>query len=113
MSQVVSILETGVFDRHLTTLKAEHRRRRDAMVHAIRQHVPPGALRFNVPDGGMYLWCRLGPRVRARAVQDYAARESVVVVNRLSVTMRARMLARAASASRKLAAKPSSASYQS
>ena len=28
----------------------------------------------------MYLWCRLGPRVRARAVQDYAARESVVVV---------------------------------
>ena len=77
---VCQLLETGVFDRHLTTLKAEHRRRRDAMVHAIRQHVPPGALRFNVPDGGMYLWCRLGPRVRARAVQDYAARESVVVV---------------------------------
>jgi 2-aminoadipate transaminase len=77
---VCELVESGVFDRHLTTLRAEHRRRRDAMVHAIRQHVPAGAMRFNVPEGGMYLWCRLAPRVRARTVQDHAARESVVVV---------------------------------
>jgi 2-aminoadipate transaminase len=77
---VCQLLDSGVFDRHLTTLQAEHRRRRDAMVQAIRQHVPAGALRFNVPEGGMYLWCRLGPRVRARAVQDHAAREAVIVV---------------------------------
>src|SRR5205814_3622712 len=77
---VSDLVESGVFDRHLTTLRAEHRRRRDAMVQAIRQHVPAGALRCNVPNGGMYLWCQLGPRVRARAVQDYAARESVIVI---------------------------------
>jgi DNA-binding transcriptional MocR family regulator len=77
---VCELVEQGVFDRHLTALKAEHRRRRDAMVEAIRRHVPAGALRFTVPDGGLYLWCRLAPRVRARAVQDYAARESVIVV---------------------------------
>jgi 2-aminoadipate transaminase len=82
LSQLVvcDLVERGVFDRHLVTLKAEHRRRRDAMVQAIGEHVPPGALRFAVPDGGMYLWCQLGPRIRARAVQDHAARESVVVV---------------------------------
>jgi DNA-binding transcriptional MocR family regulator len=77
---VCELVENGVFDRHLTTLRAEHRRRRDAMVQAIRQHVPAGALRFAVPGGGMYLWCQLRPRVRARTVQDYAARESVIVV---------------------------------
>jgi 2-aminoadipate transaminase len=77
---VCELVEKGVFDRHLAILKAEHRRRRDAMVQALRQHVPAGALRFNVPGGGMYLWCQLSPRVRARAVQDHAARESVIVV---------------------------------
>jgi DNA-binding transcriptional MocR family regulator len=82
LSQLVvcELLEHGVFDRHLVTLKAEHRRRRDAMVQALRQHVPAGALRFSVPDGGMYLWCQLDSTVRARAVQDHAMRESVMVV---------------------------------
>src|SRR5581483_4667754 len=43
LSQLVvcELLERGVFDRHVTTLKNEHRRRRDAMVQALRQHVPP------------------------------------------------------------------------
>jgi len=33
-----------------------------------------------VPDGGMYLWCELPPAIRARAVQDHALRESVMVL---------------------------------
>ena len=45
LSQLVicELVEQGVLDRHLATLKAEHRRRRDAMVQALRQHVPAGA----------------------------------------------------------------------
>ncbi|MBI3492280.1 MAG: PLP-dependent aminotransferase family protein [Acidobacteria bacterium] len=77
---VCELVEDGVFDRHLATLKAEHRRRRDAMVHALRQHVPAGALRFTVPDGGMYLWCQLGMHVHAREVHEHALRDRVVVV---------------------------------
>ena len=50
------------------------------MVLALRQHVPAGLLRFGVPDGGMYLWCELPPTIRARAVQDHALRESVMVL---------------------------------
>jgi 2-aminoadipate transaminase len=82
LSQMVicELVEQGVLDRHLGTLRAEHRRRRDAMVQALRQHVPAGLLRFGVPDGGMYLWCELPPAIRARAVQDHALRESVMVL---------------------------------
>ena len=82
LSQMVicELVEQGVLDRHLATLKAEHRRRRDAMVQALRQHVPAEQLRFSVPDGGMYLWCDLPPAVQARAVQDRALRDSVMVL---------------------------------
>jgi 2-aminoadipate transaminase len=82
LSQMVitELIEQGVLDRHLAALKTEHRRRRDAMVQAVRQHVPAGQLRFAVPDGGMYLWCDLPAGVRARAVQDRALAESVMVL---------------------------------
>ena len=82
LSQLVvcELVEQGVLDSHLSTLKTEHRGRRDAMAQALRQHVPAGGLRFNVPDGGMYLWCQLAPGVRARVVQERALRESVMVL---------------------------------
>jgi DNA-binding transcriptional MocR family regulator len=82
LSQLVvcQLVEQGVLDRHLATLKAEHRRRRDAMVDALRGQVPASQLRFSVPDGGMYLWCQLPGNIRARAVQDLALRESVMVL---------------------------------
>jgi len=50
------------------------------MVHALRQHVPAGQLRFTVPDGGMYLWCELPNTIRARVVQDHALRDSVMLL---------------------------------
>jgi DNA-binding transcriptional MocR family regulator len=77
---VAELVETGVFDRHLAGLRGEHRRRRDAMVRALRQTVPAGQLRFAVPDGGLYLWCQLQGHVRAQAVQQHALRESIVFV---------------------------------
>ncbi len=82
LSQLVTcaLIEQGVLDRHLATLKTEHRRRRDAMVQALRQYVPADHLRFSVPDGGMYLWCELPASMQARAVQDRALRESVMVL---------------------------------
>src|ERR1051325_4900919 len=49
---VAELIENGVFDRHLETLRGEHRRRRDAMVKALRRHLPAGRPRFAVPEGG-------------------------------------------------------------
>ena len=82
LSQIVmaTLIEDGVFDRHLVALKSEHRRRRDALVKALHHHVPADALRFSIPDGGLYLWCRLRGAVRAAAVQQRALAESVMVL---------------------------------
>jgi DNA-binding transcriptional MocR family regulator len=76
---VADLMETGAFDRHLVALRAEHRRRRDAMVKALRQSLAADAIRFEVPEGGLYLWCQLA-RVRAREVQREAFRDGVVFV---------------------------------
>ncbi len=112
---VGQLIENGTFDRHVGTLKSEHRRRRDAMVAAVRQHVPAGDLRFSVPDGGMYLWCRLPPHVRARAVHEHALRDSVRILagdafyvdqggdHQLRICYTAQPPARAAQAARTLA----------
>jgi DNA-binding transcriptional MocR family regulator len=117
LSQLVvcALVENGTLDAHLATLRTEHRRRRDAMVQALRQHVPAPQLRFSVPDGGMYLWCQLADGVRARAVQEQALRESVMVLtgdpfyvdqggdHRLRICYTAQPPARAAQAARVLA----------
>jgi 2-aminoadipate transaminase len=77
---VSRLIDGGMFDRHLVTLKGEHRRRRDAVVKALHKHTPTGALRFTVPEGGLFLWCRLGGDVSARDVQERALNESVFIV---------------------------------
>jgi DNA-binding transcriptional MocR family regulator len=77
---VSRLIEDGNFDRHLTVLRCEHRRRRDALVKALQKHTPTGALRFSVPEGGLFLWCRLAGNVSARDVQERALRESVFIV---------------------------------
>jgi len=75
---VAELIETGAFDRHLGFLRGEHRRRRDAMVKALRTHVPAAQLRFGVPDGGLYLWCQLPSTVRAKDVQREVFRDRIV-----------------------------------
>jgi DNA-binding transcriptional MocR family regulator len=77
---VCELIARGVFDQHILTLRHEHRRRRDAMAQALRQHVAGASLRFDVPDGGMYLWCQLPPHVRASAVRDQARHDAVELV---------------------------------
>ncbi len=47
---------------------------------ALQKHTPTGALRFSVPDGGLFLWCRLAGDVSARDVQERALNDSVFIV---------------------------------
>jgi 2-aminoadipate transaminase len=112
---VCELVENGTIDAHLTTLRGEHKRRRDAMVQALRHEIPAAQLRFSVPDGGMYLWCELPASVRARSVQDAALRESVMVLtgdpfyvdrggdHQLRICYTAQPASRAVSAARTLA----------
>jgi len=77
---VAEMIVDGTFDRNLADLRTEHRRRRDAMIGALERHGAAGKLQWTVPDGGLYLWCRLSGRLKASQVQTHALAESVAFV---------------------------------
>ena len=74
------LIRHGSFDAHLKTLRQEHARRCAQMVAALQRHVPPGALRFTRPQGGLYLWCRLARGVSSRALLDRALAAGVAFI---------------------------------
>jgi DNA-binding transcriptional MocR family regulator len=74
------LIRDGNFDRHLKTLRAEHARRCNSMLASIQRHVPPGALRFARPLGGLYLWCRTPTGLSARSLLDRALAAGVAFV---------------------------------
>jgi len=77
---VAEMVADGTFDRHLADLRTEHLRRRDALLSALERHGANGKLQWAVPDGGLYLWCRLAGRVKAAQVQSHALAESLAFV---------------------------------
>ena len=77
---IADFVADGTFDRHLVDLRIEHRRRRDALVSALERHGANGRLQWALPDGGLYLWCRLAGRLKASSVQAQALAESLAVV---------------------------------
>jgi DNA-binding transcriptional MocR family regulator len=74
------LIGDGSFDTHLRTLRSEHGRRCGQMLAAVQKYVSPGALRFARPQGGLYLWCRLGGDVNARLVLEKAVARGVAFV---------------------------------
>ena len=77
---IAEMVADGTFDRHLANLRTEHRRRRDAMIGALERYGAGDKLQWTVPDGGLYLWCRLAGRVKAAQVQAHALAESIAFV---------------------------------
>ncbi|MFD0671813.1 PLP-dependent aminotransferase family protein [Cohnella sp. GCM10027633] len=54
----VSLLEPSVLDPHLERLRERLLFRRDALAEALRAELG-GALSFELPQGGLHLWCKL------------------------------------------------------
>ena len=52
------LIERGVMAQQLERNNRELRRRRDVALAAAARHLPPGS-RWNVPQGGLYLWVEL------------------------------------------------------
>jgi len=75
------LIEGGTFDTHLTGLRTEHRRRRDALAAALQRHGAANYLRWTNPDGGLYFWCRLTGRLQASQVLARALTESISFVH--------------------------------
>jgi 2-aminoadipate transaminase len=61
---IAAYLESGLLPAHLATLRDEYRRRRDAMLAALREHFPPEVL-WNHPTSGMFVWAELPPGLDA------------------------------------------------
>jgi 2-aminoadipate transaminase len=50
---------------HVSRLRNVYQRRRDLMLAALEQHMPPGS-RWTIPDGGFFIWLTLPPEIDTR-----------------------------------------------
>ncbi|MBM2615932.1 PLP-dependent aminotransferase family protein [Actinoplanes sp. LDG1-06] len=73
----LELVTSPAWDRHRRALRRELRARRDALLAALRRHLPlhDGP----VPDGGLHLWVRLDPDLDDTAVATAAAAHGVIV----------------------------------
>jgi len=77
---VGALIKSGDFDRHLTHLRPELKRRHDAMLRAISQEWPAGIVRFQRVSGGIFLWGDFGGRIDPCILQVEAGRLGVTFV---------------------------------
>jgi len=76
---VVELLQTFDYEAHLEVIRAEYRRRCEAMLRALERTMPPGT-RWSTPDGGLFLWLELPPGLRDDEVFEAAIEHAVAVV---------------------------------
>lgn len=72
-------LERGGMEDHLTRLRTEYRRRKQAMQSALREHFGP-AVEFTDPDGGFFLWVELPGVVDTTELAGVALEEGVAYI---------------------------------
>lgn len=73
---VAELIEDGELARHTRRMRRIYHARRDAFVESLGRHLG-GALRFDVPAGGMTLWAEASPDIDTRAWLERAARHAV------------------------------------
>jgi len=77
---VAEFINSRGYDDHLVTLRAAHRERHDALLAAVRRHLPPGALTIAPVDGGLYFWGTTGTEIDTRDLLAAATEAGVVFV---------------------------------
>jgi DNA-binding transcriptional MocR family regulator len=75
---LAEFLDRGYLEPHLGRIRAEYRRRRDALETALSEHLP-AELRWRHPEQGLMLWLPLPPALDARLLFEEARREGVLV----------------------------------
>jgi 2-aminoadipate transaminase len=66
-------------DAHLRVVRATYRARRDAMLAALAREMP-AHVRWNVPEGGMFLWAAVGGGIDTDDLFAHAVEDGVVFV---------------------------------
>ncbi|TNJ41136.1 PLP-dependent aminotransferase family protein [Phaeobacter sp. B1627] len=67
----------ALFDPHTAALREAYRSRRDAMLAALQDHMPPG-VSWTRPEGGMFIWVTLPEGLNAAALLERALAEEKV-----------------------------------
>ena len=75
---IVEFLAAGKLDDHIARVQATYRRNRDTMVAALRRELPEA--RFDVPDGGYYVWLTLPDDVNGDALARAASEAGITVI---------------------------------
>lgn len=76
---VAEVMADGFLERHVPTIRALYKSQRDAMLAAMREHMPPG-VHWNTPAGGMFLWVRLPEGMDATRLLPQAVEQNVAFV---------------------------------
>jgi DNA-binding transcriptional MocR family regulator len=78
-AELYEYLRSGYLEPHLADLREFLRPRRDALLEAFAQRMPPDA-RWTRPDGGYFLWLELPGRLDAASLARRAEAEGVSIV---------------------------------
>ncbi|MCU6707242.1 PLP-dependent aminotransferase family protein [Paenibacillus sp. J5C_2022] len=77
--EIHAYLTNNDLDRHIDKLRDVYRKRRDAMLQAMRQHLPEEA-RYHEPSGGLFIWVELPEGANARALLKECLNRGVAFV---------------------------------
>lgn len=77
---VAEVLQGGFLDRHVPTIRALYKAQRDAMLAALAREMQGLDVRWNTPDGGMFLWARLPAGLEAIKLLPHAVAKGVAFV---------------------------------
>ncbi|QHT59837.1 PLP-dependent aminotransferase family protein [Paenibacillus lycopersici] len=72
-------LQSPFFEPHLDRLRMELRFKRDILIEALNKELP-GMIRYNAPNGGLHLWCRLNSAVQDGKLLEETIKRGAVFV---------------------------------
>ena len=78
---LAGMLADGSYDRHIATLRGEHRQRLDVMTESLKQEIPFGIVTWHPVEGGLYLWLHAQRHLDARLLAQQAAATGVEVIS--------------------------------
>jgi 2-aminoadipate transaminase len=76
---VYEVVKDGFLDTHVPNTCALYREQCDAMLAALKQHMPAGVT-WNAPEGGMFLWVQLPAHIDSMKLLDVAVANNVAFV---------------------------------
>jgi len=84
---ITEVMQGGFLARHIPTIRARYKTQRDAMLAALAREMPlqdeadpDRRVRWNAPEGGMFLWARLPRGMDAVALLQQAVERGVAFV---------------------------------